>query len=187
MFEHIRADTMRFLRVDNCHTLFATVYSLYINFGLHALIIYRFGFWLAKICKTPYGCIIAVPLYPLFWLLSVYARKAYGIDLRQSAEIGSGFYIAHFGGIEVKNCRIGPRCSIHQQVKLGSNALGRGLVIGEGVFISTHAQIDADVIIGDGATIGAGSVVTQNIPPYCLVMGNPGRIIQRGYNNNALL
>ena len=188
MFDHIRVDAKRFLKVDsNCHTLFSIVYSLYINLGFHALIIYRFGVWLAKICLLPYGCIIAIPLYPLYWLLSVYARKAYGIDLRQNAEIGPGLYIAHFGGIEVKNCRIGPRCTIHQQVKLGSNDLGGGLVIGEGVFISTHAQIYADVTIGDGATIGAGAVVTEDIPPYCLVLGNPGRIIQRDYDNSALL
>ena len=34
------------------------------------------------------------------------------------------------------------------------------------------------VTIGDRAVIGAGSVVTQNVPPDCVVAGNPARIVK---------
>jgi serine acetyltransferase len=60
-------------------------------------------------------------------------------------------------------------------------------VIGEGVYIGAHAQICADVSVGDGATIGAGAVVTQDIPDHCLVLGNPGRIAQQNYDNRGFL
>ena len=60
-------------------------------------------------------------------------------------------------------------------------------MIGERVYIGAHAHIYADVTIGDGATIGAGAVITEDIAPYCLVLGNPGRIIQQDYDNSALL
>jgi len=58
-------------------------------------------------------------------------------------------------------------------------------VIGKGVFIGAHAQICADISVGDGASIGPGTVITQDIPHHCLVLGNPSRITQRNYNNRG--
>ncbi|MDP3876882.1 MAG: hypothetical protein Q8Q50_07870 [Methylobacter sp.] len=185
MFEHIRADTMRVHRKETALNL---PYSLWKNYGLRALVIYRFGRWLGRVQKQPLGWVIVMLFYPVYWLLFAFVRKAYGINLDQSADIAPGFYINHFGGIEVKNCRIGSCCNIQQQVKLGSDGIiNGGLVIGEGVYIGVHAQICADISVGDGAAIGAGAVVTQDIPAHCLVLGNPGRIVQRDYDNCALL
>jgi serine O-acetyltransferase len=156
--------------------------------GIQALMIYRFGRWLGRLSDYRYTSVFVLPLFPAYWILSFCVRKAYGIDLDQSADIAPGLCITHFGGIEVKNCRIGSRCNIHQQVKLGSEGISNeGLVIGEGVYIGAHAQIYADVNIGDGATIGAGTVITQDVPPHCLVLGNPSRITQQNYDNSALL
>lgn len=188
MFENIRADTKRVLREGKALRAIDVLYLLWKSHGLQVLMIYRFGRWLGSIRKYRFGWVIAEPLYPAYWLLSVCARKAIGINLEQSADIGAGLCIYHFGGIEVRNCSIGPRCAILQRVKLGPvDATDRGPVIGEGVYIGPHAQICADVSIGDGVTIGAGAVVTQDIPPRCLVLGNPGRIAQRDYDNSALL
>ncbi|MDP1772119.1 MAG: hypothetical protein Q8L15_07520 [Methylobacter sp.] len=194
MFENILADTMRVHQTMLRHCQSGTfrpidaLRSLCKNVGLHALVVYRFGRWLSRVRKHRYGWAIAAPLYPAYWMSSVYVRKAYGINLDQSADIAPDFHITHFGGIEVRNCRIGPRCSIYQQVKLGSSEpTDRGLVIGEGVYIGPHAQICADVIIGDGVTVGAGAVVTQDIPSHCMVLGNPGRITLQDYDNSALL
>ena len=188
MFEDIRADTLRVHRKTEIVGLIYSLHLLLRNCGLQALLIYRFGRWLISFRKHHFGWVIAIPLYPVYWMLSVCVHKAYGINLDQSANIEPGFCIGHFGGIEVRNCRIGKRCKIQQQVKLGlALATDRGLVIGEGVYIGAHAQICADVRIGDGATIGAGAVVTQDIPPRCLVLGNPGRITQKDYDNNAFL
>ncbi len=160
------------------------------NYGLQALVIYRFGRWLSGVRERRFGGVVAIPLFPAYRLLSAYARAVYGINLEQSADIAPGLYIGHFGGIEVRNCRLGPRCAIHQQVKLGpaENAVTTmGPVIGEGVWIGAHAQIYAAVCVGDGATIGVGAVVTEEIPPRCLVLGNPGRIAQRNYDNQTFL
>lgn len=188
MFENIRADTMRVHRYSEILRPVDVLHALWLNDGLRALMIYRFGRWLSRVRKHRFGWSIATPLYAAYWILSVCIRKASGIDLDQSADIAPGFYINHFGGIEVKNCRIGPHCNIQQQVKLGSDGTtGNGPVIGEGVYIGAHAQIYAEVSIGDGATIGAGAVITQNIPSRCLVLGNPGRIAQQDYDNRVFL
>ena len=194
MFEDIRADMMRVhqtmlgdRRTETLRPL-DILCSLWRSYGLQALVIYRFGRWLSRMRKRRFGWALAVPLYPAYRMLSACARKAYGINLEQSADIAPGLYIGHFGGIEVRNCRIGPRCAIQQHVKLGlSETTDRGPVIGKGVWIGAHAQICADVIVGDGATIGSGAVVTQDIPHHCLVLGNPGRISQWDYDNSDFL
>lgn len=51
--------------------------------------------------------------------------------------------------------------------------------IGANVWIGDKATILPNVSIGDGAVIGANSVVTRNVPPYCVVAGNPAKIIRQ--------
>ena len=53
--------------------------------------------------------------------------------------------------------------------------------IGNDVWIGTGVQILLGVTIGDGCIIGAGSVVTKDIPPYCVVGGVPAKIIRRRF------
>lgn len=189
MFDNIREDIKHTLeRRKASSTADAVQFLLWESQGLQALMIYRFGRWLRSIRKHSVGWVTATPLYPIYWVLSVFSRKVYGINLDQSADIAPGLCITHFGGIEVRNCCIGGHCDIHQHVKLGAKeATDKGLVINEGVYIGVHAQICADVTVGDGATIAAGAVVTQDIPSHCLVLGNPSRIVQRDYDNHVLL
>lgn len=54
----------------------------------------------------------------------------------------------------------------------------RRIEIGNDVFIGAAAIILPEVTIGDGCIIGAGSLVTKNIPPYCVAVGNPAKIIK---------
>lgn len=189
MFENIRADTLRASRLGDALTPLDALIVLLRTQGLQALAVYRFGRWLGDLRKRPFGAAAAaLALAPIYRVLSYCVRQAYGIHLDQSADIAPGLYIGHFGGIEVKNCRIGPGCAIGHQVKLGpAEPTGAGLDIGEAVWIGAHARICAAVRIGDGATIGSGAVVTEDIPCSCLVLGNPGRIAQRDYDNRAFL
>ncbi len=54
-----------------------------------------------------------------------------------------------------------------------------GIIIGNDVWIGMNATILYHVKIGNGVTIAAGSVVTQDIPDYCVVGGVPAKIIKR--------
>lgn len=157
------------------------------NFGLQALFVYRFGRWLGRQRNSNTGWPAAILLYPVYLVLAAGIRLAYGINLAQSAEIGPGLYIGHFGAIHVAHCRMGSHCSIQQHVRLDAVSGTDGPVIGTAVWIGAHAQICAAIEIGDGATIGAGAVVAQNVPPRCLVLGNPGRVIQRDYDNSGFI
>ena len=48
-----------------------------------------------------------------------------------------------------------------------------------GASIGTGATVLANVVIGEHAMVGAGAVVTKDVPPYTIVAGNPARILRR--------
>jgi acetyltransferase-like isoleucine patch superfamily enzyme len=52
-------------------------------------------------------------------------------------------------------------------------------VVKAGASIGTGATILANVVIGEHAMVGAGAVVTKDVPPYTIVAGNPARILRR--------
>ena len=52
------------------------------------------------------------------------------------------------------------------------------IVVGDDVWIGFGAAILSGVHIGQGAVIGAGAVVTKDVPPYCVVGGNPAKTIR---------
>jgi maltose O-acetyltransferase len=54
----------------------------------------------------------------------------------------------------------------------------RPIVIEDDVWIGARVTILGGVNIGTGAVIGAGSVVTKNVPPYAIVAGNPAKLIR---------
>lgn len=52
------------------------------------------------------------------------------------------------------------------------------VVIGDDVFIGARAIVLKGVTIGNGSVVGAGSVVTQSIPPFTVAAGNPCRVVK---------
>jgi bifunctional UDP-N-acetylglucosamine pyrophosphorylase / glucosamine-1-phosphate N-acetyltransferase len=98
---------------------------------------------------------------------------------------------------EVKNTRVGrgskvPHLSYVGDAEIGEDAnLGAGTItanydgvnknrttIGDGVFTGVNTNLIAPVTIGDGAYLGAGSVVNKDIPPGKLAVGMPARVIR---------
>jgi acetyltransferase-like isoleucine patch superfamily enzyme len=53
-------------------------------------------------------------------------------------------------------------------------------VVKRGASIGSNATILCGLEIGEGATVGAGSVVTRDVPPGAIVAGNPARVLRRG-------
>jgi acetyltransferase-like isoleucine patch superfamily enzyme len=106
-------------------------------------------------------------------------------------EIGEGCWVGPFtlldGGGGLK---IGDHCSIATGVQITTHdtvrwALSGGkhpteyapVEIGRCCFIGTHAVIIKGVSIGQHSVIGAGAVVTKDVPPFSIVGGVPGKII----------
>ncbi|NDK19859.1 CatB-related O-acetyltransferase [Candidatus Gracilibacteria bacterium] len=55
---------------------------------------------------------------------------------------------------------------------------GGEIKIGHGVWIGARVIILPGVTIGNGAVIGAGSIIRKDVPPYAIVIGNPEQIIR---------
>lgn len=62
----------------------------------------------------------------------------------------------------------------------------RRTVIGNDVWIGHAAVIKAGVHVGDGAVIGAASVVTKDVPPYAIVAGNPARVVRYRFDEHII-
>ena len=59
-------------------------------------------------------------------------------------------------------------------------------VIGNDVWIGQNAVILPGVHIGDGAIIGANSVVGHDVPPYTIVAGNPARVLRKRFDDELI-
>lgn len=63
--------------------------------------------------------------------------------------------------------------------KQGMKIGGTPIVVGDDVWIGEKAIVLKSVNIGKGSVIGAGAVVTKNIPPYSVAAGNPAKVIKK--------
>lgn len=74
---------------------------------------------------------------------------------------------------------IGDRCMFGSWVHVADTVEGapaKPVRLGSGVWVAHGAVICPGVSIGDGAVVSAGSVVTQDVPPRMMAIGNPARI-----------
>ena len=94
-------------------------------------------------------------------------------------EIGEGCHFEHNYATYLNAEGIGRDFYCLHLVTLGNDAQGQRPVIGDGVSIYTGATVFGGIHIGDNVTIGAGAVVSKDVPPNCTVVGNPAIIVRK--------
>lgn len=121
-------------------------------------------------------------LYLIARIISQCTRFWTGIEIHPGAKIGKGFFIDHGMGVVIgETCVIGDNVTIYQGVTLGGTGKITGKrhpTIGNDVLIGVGAKILGPFKVGDGAKIGAGTIVLKEVPPHCTVVGNPGRLVR---------
>ena len=112
------------------------------------------------------------------------------ISLGDHVWIGHQCFVDGFGGISIGSGTIvGNKTEIisanHNfkgedmwEVPYDKRFIKKPVVIGENVWLGMRALVLPGVEIGEGAIIGAGSVVTKNVPPLAIVGGNPAAVIK---------
>lgn len=120
-----------------------------------------------------------------FWAryISQKAARKTGIEIHPGATIGKGFFIDHGSGVIIgETTIIGDNVTLYQGVTLGGTGKETGKrhpTIGDNVMISAGAKIIGSFTVGENSKIGAGSVVLEEVPPNCTVVGVPGHIVKR--------
>jgi acetyltransferase-like isoleucine patch superfamily enzyme len=68
---------------------------------------------------------------------------------------------------------------VNGKIRNGNGTVGKGpITVGHDVWIGARCIVLSGVTIGNGAVLGAGSIVTRDIPPYAIAVGNPARTIR---------
>ena len=139
--------------------------------GLHALWLHRLAHFLWRHKLRLFGR-----------LLSQLNRFLTGIEIHPGARIGRRFFIDHGSGVVIgETAEIGDDVLLYQGVVLGGTTLEkkkRHPTIGNNVVIGAAAILLGSITVGDGAQIGANSVVVNSVPPGATVVGVPGRVVE---------
>ncbi len=106
-----------------------------------------------------------------------------GVDIHPAARIGRGIMLDHATGVVVgETAVIDDDVSILHSVTLG----GTGKEVGDrhpkirrGVLLAAGCKIIGNIEVGEGAKVGAGSVVLHDVPPHVTVAGVPAVIVGR--------
>lgn len=110
------------------------------------------------------------------------ARAVTGIEIHPAAEIGREFFIDHGAGVVIgETAEIGDRVTLYQGVTLGGTGFARGKrhpTLGNDVTVGSGAKLLGPVAVGDGAKIGANTVVISDVPSRSTVVGNPGHPVR---------
>ena len=138
--------------------------------GFQALICYRISHHLWQNGRTEFA------LY-----LQSLISETFAVDIHPAAQIGYGILLDHATGfVAGETTVIENNVSILHEVTLGGTGKDRGdrhPKVRSGVLLGAGAKVLGNVEIGEGAKVGAGSVVLKSVPPHTSVAGVPARII----------
>ena len=117
--------------------------------------------------------------------------------ISQTATLGAGVFVAP-GAIANAQARIDEHAIINSGAIIEHDArVGRAshvapgavlcgaAIVGQGCLIGAGAIVLPGVEIGDGATVGAGAVVKESVPPGCVAVGAPARVLERRDERSA--
>lgn len=138
--------------------------------GFQALQAHRVAHWLWRSGRST-----------LALLMQGQVSKRLDVDIHPAAQIGSGIMFDHASGIVIgETSVIEDDVSILHSVTLGGTGKEGGdrhPKIRRGVLLAAGAKVIGNIEIGEGAKIGAGSVVLADVPAHTTVAGVPAKVV----------
>lgn len=122
--------------------------------------------------------------FPIFLIYRLFFEWILGIELPWQTRVGPNLRIFHGFGLVVNDrVVLGEGVILRHLTSIGvkgTGEFGTGDVprIGNYVDIGSHVVILGNVVVGDHAKIGAGSVVVKDVPAHAVVVGNPARVVR---------
>jgi len=108
--------------------------------------------------------------------------EAFSLDIHPAARLGSGILIDHGTGVVIgETAVVEDNVSMLHAVTLGGTGKQTGdrhPKVRSGVLIGVGAKILGNIEVGEGARVGAGSVVLDPVPAHCTVAGVPARVVK---------
>jgi maltose O-acetyltransferase len=165
-------------------------YIFYYGFARHLPVSYKYS-WVGKLAKQLRGLACS----------KLFQSTGTNINVEHGADFDSGWCIeiGHHSSIGIR-CKIPADLKIGNHVMMGPEVVilgtnhkfedtsrpiqsqgyeeGQPVHIEDDVWIGARAIILSGLVIGKGAIIGAGSVVTKDVPAYAICAGNPARVIR---------
>ena len=166
-WDRLRRDFQRLQEVKGRGFWMALLDALLFDSGFQALVAHRMAHALIR-----HG----IPVLPA--VCRRWAIAACGVDILPRADLGGGCIIAHGIGLVVGGRTvIGEDCTLLHGVTLGEARFDELDCprLGDRVTVGAGAIVLGGITVGDDALIGAGSVVTSNVPPGAVVAGVPAR------------
>jgi serine O-acetyltransferase len=121
-----------------------------------------------------------VPLAPT--AIAYLSRSVTGVEIHPGARIGGDFFIDHGSGVVIgETAEVGERVTLYQGVTLGGTGFQRGKrhpTLADNVTIGSGAKLLGPIEVGEGAKVGANTVVVEDVPPASTVVGNPGHPVR---------
>lgn len=164
----IKKDLFRYIGSD-CHKLHMQLRYLFFTPG------FQYTYLMRKCQKGG--------VFKFFWMILLrWCMFKTGIQIPYQTIIGEGLYIAHFGNIIINpGAKIGKNFTIAAGALVGFT-LGKRMghpTIGDNVRMCTNSMVIGKVTIGNNVLIAPGAFCNFDVPDNCIVIGNPGTIIQR--------
>jgi len=124
-------------------------------------------------------------------LIMGWVRVFTGIEIHPGARLGRRFFIDHGVGVVIgETAEIGDDVLLYQGVTLGGTRLERGKrhpTLGNSVVVGAGAKVLGPIFVGEGARIGASSVVIRDVAPGDVMVGIPARPVDRRHDSRILL
>jgi serine O-acetyltransferase len=169
LYTHVNEDIRTALAKDPAAKSWLEVLLFYP--GLHAVWLYR----IAHALWVRDHQIAARGLSELAWFMS-------GVEIHPAATIGKRLFIDHGNGVVIgETADIGDDVLMYHGVTLGGKSMRREKrhpTIEDCVTVGANATLLGAITVAEGATVGAGAVVSKDVPSDVTVAGNPAEIVK---------